>query len=244
MRTTVEDDRSVFRVQQRLQQDLEVAHRAKLVDEGSDAATEALQLHLHRRYLSTLKTISAFAEGEADAVEPLFTQFESILLKLEFGNRSGQNFGAFETVEAIVTILVVDDESLNIEVVKTCLKAAGYFILTAESYDEAVAGFDANIDEIGLLIADISLPGKTGIDLTVYCLSRNPNLKVLLMSGWIAAEFLENIGIPGGDPHFLPKPFRSSTLVNQVRRVLESTDQIRWLEQVTRMRIGGFYGSQ
>jgi two-component system, response regulator PdtaR len=144
----------------------------------------------------------------------------------------------------IVTILVVDDESANVAVVKTCLKAAGYFILTSESYDEAVTQFDAHIDEIGLVISDISLPGKTGIDLTAYCVSRNPAIKVMLMSGWIVEEFFDCIGIPETDVHFLPKPFRSSTLVRQVSRILESTDPMRWFEKVRRMKIGGFYGSQ
>jgi len=142
-----------------------------------------------------------------------------------------------------VTILVVDDEPVDIEVVKTCLQAAGYPIFTAESYDQALATFEAQVDEISLLIADISLPGKTGIELAKSCLSRKPDLKILFMSGWVGATWLDYVGIPKGDPYFLPKPFRSSTLVNRVRRVLESTERITWLETGTKAQIGGFSGS-
>jgi FixJ family two-component response regulator len=70
--------------------------------------------------------------------------------------------------------------------------------------------------EIGLLIADISLPGKTGIEVAMACLSLKPSLRVLFMSGWVGAEWLNYVGIPKGDPYFLPKSFRSSTLVRRV----------------------------
>jgi hypothetical protein len=80
-----EDDRNVFRIQQRLQRDLEVAQMTEFMREGSDTATKALQVYLHWRYRSILSVISELPEPEADSVEPLFSQFESILLELELG---------------------------------------------------------------------------------------------------------------------------------------------------------------
>jgi hypothetical protein len=83
-------------------------------------------------------------------------------------------------------------------------------------------------------------PGKTGLELAVSCLSMKSTLRVLLMSAWAGTEFLDCVGIPKGAPFFLPKPFRSSTLVNRVRRVLESPAPIVWLEKGSKVRIEGF----
>jgi hypothetical protein len=68
-----------------------------------------------------------------------------------------------------------------------------------------------------------------------------PSLRVLFMSGWVGAEVLEYVGIPKGEPYFLPKPSRSSTLVDCVRRALGSTDQIAWLGNDGKLRTGAFF---
>jgi two-component system, cell cycle sensor histidine kinase and response regulator CckA len=139
-----------------------------------------------------------------------------------------------------IGVLVVDDEPVDIEVVETCLRAAGYLIFTAGDYNQGLAIFEVHRDEIDLLLTDISLPGKTGIHLAKSCVSMRPSLRVLFMSGWVGAEVLDYVGISKGEPYFLPKPFRSSTLVDCVRRVLGSTDQIAWLSNDGTLRTGAF----
>jgi two-component system, cell cycle sensor histidine kinase and response regulator CckA len=139
-----------------------------------------------------------------------------------------------------IGVLVVDDEPVDIEVVETCLRAADYSIFTAGDYNQALAVFEVHSYEIGLLLTDISLPGKTGIHLARSCVSMKPSLRVLFMSGWVGAEVLDYVDIPKIHSYFLPKPFRSSTLVDCVRRVLESTDQIAWLDNDGKLRTGAF----
>ena len=127
-------------------------------------------------------------------------------------------------------ILVVDDEPLDLTVVQRSLESCGYAVFLGSNYDEGLAAFEAHANEIDLLITDISLPGKTGLELARVCLRKNPALKILLISGWVGSEFLEYVGIAKSDPHFLPKPFRSSKLLDRVQRILESTDQTIWLD--------------
>jgi len=128
-------------------------------------------------------------------------------------------------------ILVVDDEPPVIVLVQRLLQRAGYTVFGGFDHYTAMDMFDAHASEIDLLLTDISLPGKTGIEIARECLRKKPSLKVLFMSGYVGAEFLNYVGIPNRDRHFLAKPFRRSTLVDHVRQILASTDQIFWLDR-------------
>jgi CheY-like chemotaxis protein len=128
-------------------------------------------------------------------------------------------------------ILLVDDEAVDLTVMQRSLEKAGYTVFPAAHPDDAITVFHMHEDEIGLVISDVSLPGKTGLELAQVCLHQKPTLKVLFVSGWTGAEFLEYAGVPRGDLHFLPKPFRASEFVSRVRKVLQSDDKIAWLEK-------------
>jgi two-component system, cell cycle sensor histidine kinase and response regulator CckA len=127
-------------------------------------------------------------------------------------------------------VLVVDDEPADIIVVQKSLERAGYRVWAGSNYVEGLEVFNSHADEIDLLIADVSLPDRTGIELAKACLRGKPTLKILFISGWTGAEFLDYVGIPKSDLHFLPKPFRSSAIVNRVAAVLASGTSIPWLE--------------
>jgi hypothetical protein len=78
------DDQLALRLQDRLLHDLEVARIAELTCHYSDIiAANALHKYLQRRYCDVLRMIDDLPEPEADRVEPLFTKFECILLRLE-----------------------------------------------------------------------------------------------------------------------------------------------------------------
>jgi CheY-like chemotaxis protein len=126
-------------------------------------------------------------------------------------------------------VLVVDDEPADIIVVQKSLERAGYRVWAGSNYAEGLAVFTSHADEIDLLIADVSLPDNTGIELAKACLRRKRTVKILFISGWTGAEFLDYVGIPKSDLHFLPKPFRSSTIVSRVAAVLASGVPIPWL---------------
>jgi DNA-binding response OmpR family regulator len=111
-------------------------------------------------------------------------------------------------------VLIVDDEPLALDVMRHVLSAAGFRILDAGSYEEAARVFEAHEEEIDLLLADVSLPGKNGIDLAKCLLKRKPSLRVLFVSGHVTT-----------DRHFLQKPFTSQTLLTRVQEVLKSPDR-------------------
>ena len=91
----------------------------------------------------------------------------------------------------ITGILLVDDESVDLYVMQRSLEKAGYRVFAAEHAEQALAELLAHASEIDMLVTDISLPGKTGLELARDCLRVSPELKILFVSGWTGAEFLD-----------------------------------------------------
>jgi two-component system cell cycle sensor histidine kinase/response regulator CckA len=130
-----------------------------------------------------------------------------------------------------VIALVVDDEPVDLTFIKHILEATlGMTVFTAASFYQAIEVFDAHASEITLLVTDVSLPGKTGIDLARAVLRKNRDLKILFTSGWVGAAALRAQEVPPNDRHFLPKPFRYSDLVEKVKEILRMDEPISWIE--------------
>src|SRR5690349_5274704 len=98
--------------------------------------------------------------------------------------------------------LLADDDPLTLEVVAAMLEELGCKTLTARSGTDAL-GRLANDHQVDLLVADIEMPGLTGIALAQRARSFRPGIQVLLLSG------RENDG--RGFP-LLRKPFSQSDL--------------------------------
>jgi two-component system, cell cycle sensor histidine kinase and response regulator CckA len=129
-----------------------------------------------------------------------------------------------ETVQTVEkgseTILLVDDESMILEVGQEILAALGYEVLTAASGQEAIDTYSDNQDGIDLFIIDMIMPQMGGSDLFDRLKKINPSVKVLLSSGYSidgqAREIL-NRGCDG----FIQKPFSISQLSMKIREILE-----------------------
>ncbi len=126
-----------------------------------------------------------------------------------------------------MTLLVVDDEASDIEAMRRTLEGAGFQVLAADSYDTALQVFDERQLEISAALIDISLPGKNGVELAQELLKRNPNVKILFISGHVGAEVIRFYGLRVTDRHFLKKPFSSDVLLSRVQEVLNSLKKIR-----------------
>ncbi|MFV9646783.1 MAG: response regulator, partial [Desulfobacterales bacterium] len=104
------------------------------------------------------------------------------------------------------TILFVDDESMIIDVGKRMLGIMGYKILTANNGKEAIDIYKKNMDRIDIVILDMIMPDIGGSEIYDRLKEINPEIKVLLSSGYSingqATEIL-NRGCNG----FIQKPF-------------------------------------
>ena len=83
-------------------------------------------------------------------------------------------------------ILVVDDEKNILKLVSATLKKEGYGVETAQSSEEAIEKFSR--DAYHLVITDLKLPGKTGIELLGYLKARDPDVPVIVVTAFGTIE--------------------------------------------------------
>lgn len=117
----------------------------------------------------------------------------------------------------LTVLLVEDDENLR-AVIRAALAGLGFRVLVAASSEEAVPL--ANTASIDLLVTDVVLPGQNGLDLADRLATDDPNLRVLVMSGYPATA-LARFGPRAGSIEVLAKPFALGDLQERVARVLD-----------------------
>jgi len=130
---------------------------------------------------------------------------------------------AVETAKQIIegrgTILFVDDEAVILDMGVKVLKRFGYTVLEAKGGREAVEIYKAKKDAIDLVILDMIMPKMGGGEAYDRMKEINPNVKVLLSSGYSidgqATEILER-----GCDSFIQKPFDMKELSQAIREVL------------------------
>ena len=110
-------------------------------------------------------------------------------------------------------ILVVEDEAFVRDLIRYILETAGYAVLTAADGEQALQVSRTFPTTIHLLVSDVLMPKRGGMELCEQILRERPTLKVLLMSGTVVEQPREGVA-------FLRKPFRAEILRDQVRRLL------------------------
>jgi two-component system cell cycle sensor histidine kinase/response regulator CckA len=114
------------------------------------------------------------------------------------------------------TILVVDDEPDVLQLVESILADSGYDVVSAKSADSAIKAFDKMPQCPDLLLADVVMPGMSGPMLVDYLLAKQPNLKVLFMSGYDDRQVVQRY-VVGKGFRLLAKPFNIKTLRSAVQ---------------------------
>jgi two-component system, cell cycle sensor histidine kinase and response regulator CckA len=131
-------------------------------------------------------------------------------------NASDRVRGAEEMLAGAETILLVEDEAFVREVTGEVLRSAGYEVLTARNAAEAAGVYAGRRGGVELLLSDVVLPGENGRVLSRRLRRENPELKVLLVTGYV-----EQMGLR--EEEYLAKPFSTDVLLRKVREVLDRT---------------------
>ena len=121
------------------------------------------------------------------------------------------------------TILLVDDERMILEVGRQLLEAMGYEVITAKDGKEAVQIYESKQENIDLLILDIIMPEMNGGDVFDKMKQINPDVKVLLSSGYSVEGQAAQILARGCDG-FIQKPFQMGQLSQSIRQILHASD--------------------
>jgi two-component system, cell cycle sensor histidine kinase and response regulator CckA len=126
--------------------------------------------------------------------------------------------GAIHEVRAFKTILVVEDDAFVCQMICEILKAAHNRVLKCANAEQARNLFRQYGDILDLLIVDVVLPGESGSELAKDLVKLDPELKVLLISGY--PENLEREdGTAKNQVFCLAKPFSSESLVRKIWQV-------------------------
>lgn len=122
-------------------------------------------------------------------------------------------------------ILVVDDDELVRKLTSEILKTAGYKVLTARDGREAVEMYRDHRDEIAAIILDMIMPVMSGKEAYLELRQLNPDVKVLLISGFRRDARVEEV-LQLGVNNFLQKPFNLESMTKALRDLLQTqTDQ-------------------
>ena len=123
-------------------------------------------------------------------------------------------------------ILFIEDEQEVSEAAAQMLTEQGYKVILASDGFEALRIYQQIGKQIGLVILDFFLPVMDGDSVFDELRSMNPNINVVLSSGFAEQQKVSSM-LAQGLRGFIPKPYTREKLLSQVRSILDSGRQER-----------------
>jgi PAS domain S-box-containing protein len=123
-----------------------------------------------------------------------------------------------EHATSAAKVLVVEDQEPVRRQACRILAAHGYEVTEAPGGEEALADWG----EVDVLVTDVVMPGMTGQQLAQVAVERNPDLRVVYMSGHTEDVLVRN-GARARNLAFVQKPFTRATLLRAVEDALAAT---------------------
>jgi two-component system response regulator NreC len=131
-----------------------------------------------------------------------------------------------------IRVMIVDDHQLVRDGIKALLEDEGDIIIAGEANngDEMLVGIKEQQPHI--ILMDISLPGKSGIDLTKDINKRFPEIKVLILSMYTHEDFVIN-AIKAGARGYLPKNTTRKELLKAIHCIINGDEYFN--EQISQV---------
>jgi len=125
-----------------------------------------------------------------------------------------------EILKCTETVLLVDDEDMILDVGQELLKNLGYNVLIASGGKEALESYEKNKEEIDIVILDMIMPQMSGGKAYDKLKQINPDIKVLISSGYsINGQGTEILN--RGCSSFMQKPFNMKELSRSIREIFD-----------------------
>jgi two-component system cell cycle sensor histidine kinase/response regulator CckA len=102
------------------------------------------------------------------------------------------------------------------------LEKLGHEVIIANSGREAVISYQGNRDRIDLVIMDMIMPDMGGGEAIEQIKSINPDVKIILSSGYSLNGMARKIMNRGGVQGFLQKPFQVHQLVDTINEIIDA----------------------
>ena len=116
-------------------------------------------------------------------------------------------------------IMVIDDEVNLRKILSALLAREGYDVQAFEGFDEALPVL--NTEDVDVLITDLSMPGKTGMDVLAYCKQYSPDLPVVMITAFGTIEAAVT-ALKAGAFDFVLKPFDQQELFRTIQKAIQS----------------------
>mgnify|MGYP006280329983 CR=1 FL=1 len=124
--------------------------------------------------------------------------------------------GESETVaRPIRKVLVVDDDDSFRELLTDMLTANDYLPLAVASAEEALKQLEYG--EVDAVITDIKMPGMDGVELLKQVKQSNPDMPVILITGYLSAPDATTEDAATSADGFLQKPFRIENIIDLLK---------------------------
>ncbi len=142
--------------------------------------------------------------------------------------------------DAPISVLVVDDEEPIRNALKKFLSQQGYDVVTASSGDEALRVLQRQ--KISVLLLDVRMPGRSGIDLVPQVLEMEPSIAVLMLTA-VNDATTAALCMQRGAMDYLTKPIDLSDLARAILRAIRRRDSMveqanlnQWLKEEVAVR--------
>ena len=122
-------------------------------------------------------------------------------------------------------ILIAEDESAIREFIAINLTRAGYDVISVADGQEAIDVYNAKKDDLNLVVLDLMMPKKDGIEVCKYIRNCNKDIGIIILSAK-SQEIDKVSGLMMGADDYIVKPFSPSELLARVdalfRRIVTS----------------------
>jgi two-component system, NtrC family, response regulator HydG len=135
-------------------------------------------------------------------------------------------------------ILVVDDSSETLEIIKRNLNSKGYIVFTSSSVTDALRFL--NNTPVDLVVTDLRMPSVNGIQLVKHVRENCKDTEVLVITGFPSVKSAVE-AIKSGAEEYLTKPFTDEELFSSVQKAFNKLYAARTTQKQTVLQ-GNIYG--
>jgi len=115
------------------------------------------------------------------------------------------------------TVLVIEDEAALVDAVRAILESEGFRVVAALDGPSAIDAFDREKGSVGVVLADLGLPGMSGWETLRRIWARNPAVRGILASGYLDPNLRKEI-VSRGISGIVEKPYTVEGIVRAVRQ--------------------------
>jgi PAS domain S-box-containing protein len=155
--------------------------------------------------------------------EPGFGSIFNIYLPVLKDNHSREAVPVYTEGDKVIKrdgmIMVIDDEEDVRDTVRIMLETCGYKTHVSEDIKNGIIFFKNNYKDINAVILDFSMPGNTGREVLTELMKVDPDVKVLLSSGFGLDDRTSPL-LDLGVKAFLKKPYTFEQLIESLDKVL------------------------